>query len=208
MLRFNFIFKDEYKYVKEIYQEFINTTSAGNINDKILLLLLEIGTRFGERLGELKAKNYIEIGCGLAIPSFTLVKLGHKAVTAIDIDPGVMAFTEKIKIHLQCELNLKCFDIFKTRPEIKKGDLLIAEKPASYKKNTLEVEYNIANWCKIEGYNFALIPSFLKTDNVRSYIERCVKYEKKYKQSGYKVENKQICEELPLRWLIAEKRHY
>ena len=88
---------------------------------------------------------------------------------------------------------------------MQKGELLIAEKPASYKKSILEVEYNIRNWCAIEGHNCALIPSYMGTDTVTSYSERCGKYEKKLKQVGFKVENQQICEQLPFRWIIATK---
>jgi len=83
--------------------------------------------------------------------------------------------------------------------------MLIAEKPASYKNNSLEVEYNIANWCKIEGHNFAIIPMFMGTDTRDSYLQRCAKYEKKLRQTGFKVENKQVVDELPVRWLIAVK---
>jgi len=88
---------------------------------------------------------------------------------------------------------------------LKKGELLIAEKPASYKKNVLEVEYTIRNWCAIEGHNLAVIPIFMDTDSPALYGERCKMHEKKLKQVGFNVENNQINGKMPLRWLIATK---
>ena len=156
-------------------------------------------------MSQLPMDGFVEIGCGLAIPSLTLARLGRTGVRAIDIDHKVLACAEDLKNRLGCELEIQCSDIFENRPELQKGELLIAEKPASYKKSILEVEYNIRNWCAIEGHNLALIPSYMGTDTVASYSEKCEKYEKKLKQVGFKVENKQICEPLPFRWLIAIK---
>ena len=124
---------------------------------------------------------------------------------AIDIDSKAVAKAEAIRGKVGCGFEMCCADVFKDRPKIRDGQILIAEKPASYKKNTLEVEYIISNWCKIEGHDFAIIPTFLGTDTPDSYNERCAKYEKKLKQVGFTVENKQACDELPLRWLIAVK---
>ena len=45
----------------------------------------------------------------------------------------------------------------------------------------------------------------MNEDTLISYSERCKKYENKLKQVGFKVENKQICDRLPFRWLIATK---
>jgi len=97
------------------------------------------------------------------------------------------------------------WNVFEDRPKLQKGELLIAEKPASYKKNILEVEYNLRNWCTIEGHNLAVIPSFMDGDDLISYSLRCEKHGKKLRQVGFKVENRQICGQLPFRWLIATK---
>jgi len=149
--------------------------------------------------------GFVEIGCGLAIPSLTLARLGNTGIRAIDIDPKVLAWVQELKRRLECELEIQCRDVFEDRPGLQQGDLLLAEKPASYKTSVLEVEYTIRNWCAIEGHNLALIPSYMGTDTVESYSERCEKYGKKLKQAGFKVENKQIREPLPFRWLIAMK---
>jgi len=201
--RLKSVFPDDWEYILKVYKGFLSTTAAQNEN--LLLMLLGMGVEFGERLSQLSLNGFVEIGCGLAIPSLTLAKLGHTGVRAIDIDPKVIACVEDLKNHLDCELEIQCCDIFENRPELQKGELLIAEKPASYKKSILEVEYSIRNWCAIEGHNLAIIPSLLDTDTLISYSERCEKYEKKLKQTGFKVENRQICEQLPFRWLIAVK---
>lgn len=203
--RLKVIFPEDWQYILDVYKAFLPSTGSQVANEDLVLTLLEVGVKFGERLSRLYMNRFFEIGCGLAIPSLTLAKLGHTAVTAIDIDPKVLACAEDLKNRLGCELEIQCCDIFENRPKLQRGDLLIAEKPTSYKKSILEVEYNLSNWCKIEGYNFAIIPSYLHTDTVTSYSERCKKYEKKLKQVGFKVENQQVCEQLPFRWLIAIK---
>jgi len=203
--RLKSIFPKYWQYILKVYKDFLCSTGSQVANEDLILTLLEIGVRFGERISQLPMDGFVEIGCGLAIPSLTLARLGNAGVRAIDIDPRILARAEDLKNRLGCELEIQCSDIFENRPELQKGELLIAEKPASYKKSILEVEYNIRNWCAIEGHNLALIPSYMGTDTVESYSERCEKYEKKLKQVGFKVENKQICEPLPFRWLIAIK---
>jgi len=205
MSRLKALFTEDWPYILEVYRQFVSQPGAEAINDKVLLVLLEIGVRFGERLSEYRKTGFVEIGCGLAIPSLTLAKLGCSGVLAIDVDPKVVAKAEAIKEEVGCDFEIRCADVFEDRPKLQNGQMLIAEKPASYKRNTLEVEYTISNWCKIEGHNFALIPTFLDTDTLDSYGERCAKYEKKLRQNGFKVENKQACDELPVRWLIAVK---
>ncbi len=201
--KFKSIFPDDWEYIFNVYKGFLSTT--GSQNENLILMLLEMGVNIGERLSRLSLNGFVEIGCGLAIPSLTLAKLGHTGVRAVDIDPKVIACVEDLKNHLDCELDTQSCDIFEDRPKLQSGELLIAEKPASYKKSILEVEYNIRNWCAIEGHNLAIIPSFLDTDTLTSYPERCEKYERKFKQVGFKVENHKICEQLPFRWLIAVK---
>lgn len=205
MSRLKAIFSEHWQYILDVYRWFICPPGSKPVNEKLPLILLEIGVRFGERLSQYHANGYIEIGCGMAIPSLTIAKLGRPDVLAIDIDSEVVAKAETIRDEVGCDFGIRCADVFRDRPKLQKAQMLIAEKPASYKKNTLEVEYSISNWCKIEGHNFAIIPTFLGTDTPDSYSERCAKYEKKLRQVGFKVENKQACEELPVRWLIAVK---
>jgi hypothetical protein len=205
MSRFKAIFPNDWRHILKVYHKFICPPGSKPVHEKLPLILLEIGVRFGERLSQYQANGYVEIGCGLAVPSLTIAKLGRPDVLAIDIDPEVVSKAETIKEEIGCDFEVRCGDVFEDRPKLQKGQMLIAEKPASYKKNTLEVEYIISNWCKIEGHNFAIIPTFLNTDTLDSYSERCAKYEKKLRQVGFKVENKQACDELPVRWLIAVK---
>ena len=202
--RLKTIFPNEWEHILSVYKGFICFGVTQKADEGLLLTLLEIGVRFGERLSELHMNGFIEIGCGLAIPSLTLAKLG-KSGRAVDVDSEVIIYVQNLKNHLECNLKIECRDIFENRPKLKKRELLIAEKPASYKKNILEVEYNIANWCKIEGHHLAMIPSYLNEDTLSSYPERCAKYEKNLKQVGFKVENRQVCEKLPFRWLIATR---
>lgn len=205
MSRLQAIFPDDWQYLFSVYKGFICSAGAQNATEDLLLALLEIGVRFGERLFQVCPDGFVEIGCGLAIPSLTLAKLGNVEGKAIDVDPKVISSAEDLKDRLGCDLEIECRDVFKNRPGLENGEMLIAEKPASYKKNILEVEYNIRNWCAIESHNFAMIPSYLGEDTPLLYSERCARYEKKLRQVGFKVENRQACEQLPFRWLIASK---
>ena len=205
MSRLKTIFPDHWQYILEVYGRFASSWSTEPVGERLLLILLEIGVRFGERLSNYRKSGFVEIGCGMAIPSLTLAKLGCSDIRAIDIDSKVVSHAQSIREEVGCDFQIQCADVFKDRPKLQNGQMLIAEKPASYKKNTLEVEYNISNWCKIEGHNLAMIPTFLTSDTLDSYSERCAKYEKRLRQCGFKVENKQACDELPVRWLIVVK---
>ncbi|RLG28920.1 hypothetical protein DRO03_08600 [Methanosarcinales archaeon] len=203
--RLEAIFPDDWQSMLNVYKDFIYSTGSQPVTENLLLALLEIGVRFGERLSRLHPDGFVEIGCGLAIPSLTLATSGHIVGRAVDIDPKVLSYAEDMRDRLGCDLEFQCRDVFEDRPKLQKGELLIAEKPASYKKNILEVEYNLRNWCTIEGHNLAVIPSFMDGDDLISYSLRCEKHGKKLRQVGFKVENRQICEQLPFRWLIATK---
>lgn len=205
MSRLKAIFPDDWQYILKVYKDFIISSGAKSVNEKLLLMLIEIGVRFGERLSKLQMNGFVEIGCGLGIPSLTIAKLNPNRVIAIDVDQKILDYAQDLNDSLGCDIEFECYDIFEDRPKLQKGDILIAEKPASYKKNILEVEYNIRNWCVIEGHNLAVIPSYMDADTFESYSERCSMHEKKLRQVGFKVENKQICEQLPFRWLIATK---
>ena len=206
MSKLRTIFPNDWKHIMNTYKGFVASSGAGSTSEKLLFSFVEIGVRFGERLAELKPNGFVEIGCGLAIPSLTLARLGIEGGKAVDVDPKVLSLVKDLTQVLECGLDVQCHDIFENRPELQKGQLLVAEKPASYKKNTLEVEYNLSNRCKIEGHNFAIIPSFLKDDTLEAYAERCGTYEKRLRQVGFKVENRQVIAQLPYRWLIATKR--
>ncbi|TFG90128.1 MAG: hypothetical protein E4H16_02390 [Candidatus Atribacteria bacterium] len=67
------------------------------------------------------------------------------------------------------------------------------------------MEYNIRNWSAIEGIDLALILSLDQGDTLTTYSQRCEKYEKKFKQVGFKVENRQLYDKLPYRYIIAVK---
>ncbi|MCD6116420.1 hypothetical protein J7K93_05360 [bacterium] len=197
------IFSEEWSEILDIYKIFVQSIGCTDIADNLLFSLVEIGVRFGERLSKLTVPGFIEIGCGLAIPSLTLSKLGQVNGTAIDIDNKSLIYAEDIRKMVKCDLKFQCADVFEKKPVLQKGEILVAEKPASYKNNILEIEYKIRNYCTIEGFNLALIPSYMGTDTIDSYSDRCAMYEKKFKQTGFEVENQQILEMLPFRWLIA-----
>jgi len=146
MSRLKAIFTDDWQHILEVYHKFICPPGSDPVNEKLPLILLEIGVRFGERLSQYQTNGYVEIGCGLAIPSLTLAKLGCSDILAIDIDPKVVAKAEAIKEKVGCDFEIRCADVFEDRPKLQNGQMLIAEKPASNKRNTLEVEYTISNW--------------------------------------------------------------
>jgi len=203
--RLKTVFSEDWYQVKEMYMQFLVDSGTDTIKEELLLYLLEVGVKFGERLSQIHSGGFVEIGCGLGIPSLTLARLGNDRGRAIDIHPAALLFAQKLRDLLDCRLRIEQRDVFKERPILHKDDLLIAEKPASYKKNALEVEYNIANWCKIEGHKLAMIPSFLPTDSITSYSDRCESYSKRLRQVGFQVDNQQIHEPLPYRWIIALK---
>jgi len=206
MTKLKAIFPNEWKHIMSVYNSFVKSSGAGSASEKLLSNFVEIGVRFGERLAGLEPQGFVEIGCGLAIPSLTMARLGTEGGKAVDVDPNALSLVEDLAQRLECDLEVACRDVFENRPKLQKGQLLVAEKPASYKKNILEVEYNLSNWCKIEGHNFAIIPSYLEDDTLFSYAERCGRYEKRLRQVGFKVENRQVIAQLPYRWLIATKR--
>jgi len=203
--RFKQIFRDEWMDILAVYKEFMSSYGQVSEHEEVFSYSIELGVRFGERLSELGNGGFTEIGCGLAIPSLTLAKLNCEDVRSIDIDPKIVSYAERVRDRAGCSTAIECYDIFEQRPRLKKNDMLIAEKPASYKMNPREVEYQVANWCKIERYNCSMIPSFLQTDTRESYNEKCNDYERKFRQAGFRVENRQILDRLPFRWLIATK---
>jgi len=206
MTKLRTIFPNDWKHIMNAYKTFVASSGAGSASEKLLSNFVEIGVRFGERLAGLEPQGFVEIGCGLAIPSLTLARLGIEGGKAVDVDPKALSIAKDLAQRLECDLDVVCRDVFENRPKLEKRQLLVAEKPASYKKNILEVEYNLQNWCEIEGHNFAIIPSFLKADTPDSYAKRCGNYEKRLRQVGFKVENRQVIAQLPYRWLIATKR--
>lgn len=205
MLRLKTLFPDDWEHILDVYREYVSSVGGATAGDDLLLMIIETGVRFGERLSRLPGRSFLEVCSGLGIPSLTHSFLSQTSVRALDIDPKILSFAEELKDRLGCDVEFECRDVFENRPELKDGEMVVAEKPASYKTNALEVEYTIRNWCAIGGHGLALIPSFLTKDTPTTYSERCVKYEKKLKQVGFTVENERVFEPLPYRWIIATK---
>ncbi|TFG90127.1 MAG: hypothetical protein E4H16_02385 [Candidatus Atribacteria bacterium] len=120
MLRLKAIFPDDWQYIIAEYRDFVLFSGGKPVKDDLILMMIESGVRFGERLAQLNFNKFTEICCGLAIPSLTLAFLGKTGGKAIDIDTKILSFAERIRDRLQCELEFQCCDIFEDRPVIKK----------------------------------------------------------------------------------------
>jgi len=114
--RLKAVFPDDWKYILNVYNNFISTDGTQKIDEAILLTLLEIGVRFGEKLSELHMNGFVEIGCGLAIPSLTLAKLGNSG-RAVDVDSEVLIYVQDLKNHLGC--NLKIDGLVKSQNQLR-----------------------------------------------------------------------------------------
>ena len=125
MSRLKAIFPDDWQCILDVYKGFLCSIGPETATEELLLALLEVGVRFGERLSKVKPNGFIEIGCGLAIPSLTLAKLGNREVKAVDIDSIVLSLCEHLTKKLGCFLEFQCRDIFDDRPKLQKGALLI-----------------------------------------------------------------------------------
>ena len=96
MSRLKAIFTN-WPYILEIYRQCVSHPGAEAMTDTVLLIMREIGVGFGDRLSEYRKTGFLDIGCGLAIPSLTLAGLGCPDVLAIEIDPKSVSKKETIK---------------------------------------------------------------------------------------------------------------
>jgi len=73
MLRLKAIFPNDWQYILSSYAQFLSSTGLKKVDNDFLLMLIESGVLFGERLSRLPIKGFVEIGCGLAIRSLTII---------------------------------------------------------------------------------------------------------------------------------------
>jgi len=86
----------------------------------------------GVRLGYVAAKNspsyFVEIGCGLGIPSLTLAKLGYNG-EAFDFQTKIVNEGNFLSEKLKLSLPYKLIDFYAWDPKLPEGTFLIADKP-------------------------------------------------------------------------------
>jgi hypothetical protein len=196
------IFSKEWEFILNVYIDYINNQIRQKIDNNKLLKLLEIGVLFGERLAYYNFNYYIEIGCGFAIPSLTLAKLGQKDVLAFDLDMFILEKAEKIKNKCQLDFKIKCLDFYFNRPDLKKNGIWLAEKPRA-NNDLYEMESETVKIVKKSRESLAIIPTIKKNSKLEDYIKSCKTREIQFRDIGYKVENRQILDCFPYRWIIA-----
>ena len=182
-------------------------TNVKDISDTKILNLIEISYLFGEKIFSFGFKRFIEIGCGFAIPSITISKLGGSIVKAFDIDMKLLDYPKKIIKKYNINTDIECKNFNYTDINVEDGDVWIAEKPRSC--NSFEnFELNILNRAIEKNVNIAIVPT-VKSNNsrllIKNYILECKNIELKLKKSGYELESDEITKGFPIRWIIGIK---
>ena len=145
---------------------------------------VEISVLLGALVAYHKPAAFVEIGCGLAIPSLTLVKMGITSGNAFDIEHRVHWGRE---LASDLGLTLECIerDFYQWDADLPKGTFLIADKPGSVKKNDNKMESDIVRLAIKLSLNIALIPYLGKSKHI---LRRCAEYARKLNLSQYRTD--------------------
>jgi len=199
------IFPEEWSFFVKNYRNYLNEVGNYEISSYKILDLIEMGVLFGERVFEMSFERYVEIGCGMALPSITISKLGGNNVIAFDIDMTVLNFTKKNIERCKANIDIGLMDFNFSRIDSHKNEIWIAEKPNNWK--TFEnFELNILKKAISKNVNIAIAPTINYNNSklsVKNYIQKCKNIELRLKKYGYEVENAEITKGFPIRWVIG-----
>ena len=130
---------------------------------------VEKDVRIAKAIAEHEPEHFIEIGCGLAIPSLTLTKLGYSG-EAFDIGRGWFPYIDALKERLELDLKVDEIDFFDWEPNLPEGTFLIAEEPRENRGRNLEE--GVLELAIKQGLNLAMIPVIKGTEKERSYRDQ------------------------------------
>ena len=139
---------------------------------------VERDVRLGHAVAQHNPRYFVEVGCGLAIPSFTLMKMGITSGEAIDRNPEWFQYLEGMKSRLSLDLNVRLEDFYEWNPDLPEGAFIIAEEPWENPNRVKNLEEDILRFVIERGLNLALLPT-------RNSVERSQKSEYEKRFQGY-----------------------
>ena len=175
------VFGRDADFLIQIYIE--HNRNRGNAPPPELEYLLskysvERDVRLGRAIAQHNPRYFVEVGCGLAIPSFTLMKMGINSGEGIDRNPDWFQYLERMKSKLGLDLNVRLEDFYEWDPDLPEGTFIIAEEPWENQNRVKNLEEDILRFVIERGLNLALLPT-------RNSVERSQKAEYEKRFQGY-----------------------
>lgn len=163
------------------------------MTDGKLVYYLELGVNLGHLVSQYldkKEQRFIEIGCGLAIPSLTLLKLGFSNGEAFDSHTNSIILGQRLNEDLGLNLEYTIQDFFKWKPKFYERPFLIADKPRGSEYDRLgnyHFEQSIVDFAIEKDSNLAIVPCKEEDMEEKTYLERCNSYIEVLESKGYQV---------------------
>ena len=112
-----------------VYREWLQDDLSKSVDESQFCELLEADALFGKRIYDGGFSDFLEIGCGLAIPAITVKCLGGGNVGAIDVNLRIMGFALRMSHVAGQNIQLECRDFRYSRFSLAKNTIWFANKP-------------------------------------------------------------------------------
>lgn len=185
-----------------VYQAWIQKELGRDVAEWRVIALMDADLMFGKRLFRTGISNYLEIGCGLALPSIAVMRLGGCNVRAFDISMDIVNVARRMRDAAGMNFPLGCLDFNHSRIDTREKSVWYANKPMGMGGGE-DLLWRILVRGIRKRVSLALVPRYGAEDNGKGYHALCQRVVKRMRLGGYETQWGKLHPEMPLRWILA-----
>jgi len=189
-----------------IYQQWLEGKLGRNISNETVVMLMEADIAVGRLVCERGLDGVLEIGCGFALPSIVIARLGGaKEITAFDLDLDLLNKARKMVAASGERITLDCRDFDCIAPPAGPGWGWIAVKPRGVDGGDGLMERIVVRGVQRQ-VSLVLVPRYGPEAHSDAYGRRCRGLAERLRGYGYGVEVHRLHKRLPLQAVVAMPR--
>ena len=196
------LFPSESRSMLVVYREWLQGDLGKSVDESRVSELMEADVMLGKRIYDGGFSDFLEIGCGLAIPAITVKRLGGANVRAFDVNLRIVDFARRMINAAGQKIQLECRDFSYSRFNLAKNTIWFANKPRSVDGGD-DLVWEIMERVVKKGVSLALVPRIGSEESHGNYQSRCHRVTERLRMSGYATDSGQLHPRMPLWWIMA-----
>ena len=196
------LFPAESRSMLVVYREWLQGDLRQNVDESRVSELMEADVMFGKRIFAGGFSDFLEIGCGLALPALTLKCLGGGYVWAFDLNLRIVGFAQRMSRAAGQKIRLECRDFRYSRFPSAENTIWFANKPWGADGGDSLLWEILARAVK-KRVSLALVPRIGPEESHGDYKCRCRRVTDRLVMSGYSTDSGKLHPRMPLNWILA-----
>ncbi|HDP95791.1 MAG TPA: class I SAM-dependent methyltransferase [Candidatus Aminicenantes bacterium] len=202
MSLFKTLFPLKWPEMIRLYHHWLEHNLNRAVAARWVLQLLDADAMLALNAARSSISRFVEIGCGAAIPSIAIARLGRRDVSAFDVDLEMVRVARKMINLAGVDVALECRDFHYVRLCGGKDWIWIAAKPRGVHDKKRLLECIVKEGIK-EKAGLALVPAYGPDPDQSAYRRGCEKLVCRLWNAGYGVTMQRLSPWFPLQGIVA-----